>query len=227
MIGTPATDSLVYKNYCLDNYLAQLPALKCGAMRSDFLVILECVQRDEAYYRDKHARPNFRIETQDSRLDIPERMVACRNRMREVVLEEGYDYLMFLEQDIVPDPRTPEWLLRHNKQVCSALYFNIIRPGNRSVSYPGYNPMVWNYREDGQAVTPTFEELFPSALMRFDGCGLGCVLIHRNVLERIAFRIEKEKSCFEEFYFMEDCKTQGIDIFVDTGVICRHYTRRG
>lgn len=226
LIGTPATDSLAYKSYCLENYLSMLTNLQCGKMEPDFLIILECTQRDTAYYTDKYARLNFRIEMQDTRLDIPERMVACRNRMREVALNEGYEYLMFLEQDILPDLQTPALLLRHKKQICSALYFNIIREGNPSVSYPGYNPMVWEYK-DNRIMTPPFEKLFPPALMKFDGCGLGCVLVHRSVLEKIMFRYERDKPYFEEFYFMKDCKTHHLDIFVDTGVICHHYTRRG
>ena len=226
LIGTPATDSLAYKNYCLENYFSMLKELKCSKTKLDFLVILECIQQDVAYYTAKYARPNFRIEIQNSQLDIPERMVACRNRMREIVINEGYDYLMFMEQDIFPDLQTPQLLLKHQKQICSALYFNVVREGNQSVSYPGYNPMVWKYQDD-KIVTPAFEELFPSTLIKFDGCGLGCVLIHRSVLEKIVFRYERDKPYFEEFYFMDDCKAHGIDIFVDTGIICRHYTRRG
>ncbi|MDR2816280.1 MAG: hypothetical protein LBB62_06220 [Proteiniphilum sp.] len=226
LIGTPVTDSLAYKNYCLENYLSMLQELKSDKTKLNFMIILECIQQDAAYYIDKYAGRDFRIELQDSQSDIPERMVACRNRMREIVLEEGYDYLLFLEQDILPDRRIPDLLLKHGKPVCSALYFNIVRKGNPSVSYPGYNPMIWRY-EDDTIVTPLFEELFPPALMKFDGCGLGCVLIHRHVLEKIAFRYEKDKPYFEEFYFMHDCKQHAIDIFVDTGLICRHYTRKG
>jgi hypothetical protein len=62
--------------------------------------------------------------------------------------------------------------------------------------------------------------------VRVDSCGLGAVLIHRQVLQQVRFRSDASFQTVEEFYFGTDCRQAGIEIFVDTGFVCEHHLYR-
>jgi hypothetical protein len=52
--------------------------------------------------------------------------------------------------------------------------------------------------------------------------GLGCVLIRRDVLEKIKFRYVPGVEVFPDSYFAEDCYRNKINIWAHTGLICEH-----
>ena len=56
-------------------------------------------------------------------------------------------------------------------------------------------------------------------------CGLGCVLIKKNVLEKVEFRHDKEKSPWDDVWFCEDSRKEGFKVYVDTSVKCKHYVK--
>ncbi len=49
--------------------------------------------------------------------------------------------------------------------------------------------------------------------------GLGCVLIHRDVLEKIEFKAENS---FDDYWFAKDAYKKDIPLFVDVKVRCKH-----
>ena len=53
-------------------------------------------------------------------------------------------------------------------------------------------------------------------------CGLGCVLIHRSVLEKVEFRYNKHTSGFDDVFFCEDVIKAGFKVYADTSIRCRH-----
>jgi len=72
-----------------------------------------------------------------------------------------------------------------------------------------------------------FDVLFPGRLLKFDVCGLGAILIHRSVLEKLTFRFMKgEPPIFEEFCFGRDCREIGVDIYLDSSLVCGHHSTR-
>lgn len=52
------------------------------------------------------------------------RMVNSRNLLRQKVLDEGYDYFLNLDQDIIPPDDIVERLIKHKKDVVTGIYFN-------------------------------------------------------------------------------------------------------
>ena len=61
-------------------------------------------------------------------------------------------------------------------------------------------------------------------LLKIDGIGLGCLLIHRNVLNKVKFRYKKEINYYDDVCFSYDALKLGYEIFVDTRIKCRHVT---
>ena len=55
---------------------------------------------------------------------MKERIVSSRNKLKEYFLKNDYDYLLSLEQDVVSPKDVIERLMKHDKDICSGLYFN-------------------------------------------------------------------------------------------------------
>src|SRR3989338_118772 len=70
-----------------------------------------------------------------------DRIIASRNILRQKVLDEGYDYFLSLEQDVLPPENFIESLLKYNKKIITGVYFadNVI-PGK---PLPELIPLVY------------------------------------------------------------------------------------
>lgn len=229
LIGSPITAAKSYKEYCLEEYLKSLGQLTYPNRK--FSLLLN--QEGGDHLIQEYAHLNIRRMPTLSL--VVETCVLGRNMVREQELEEGFDYLMFIEQDIITPPDIVEKLMKHKKEVCSALYFNEMNPPrSRHGVNTLYFPMAWNF-EPASAEMGKYEErllrpedLIPGRLMRVDVCGLAIALIHRDVLEQIQFRyINGNPPIFEEFCFGRDCRDKGIKVYLDTSIVCRHYSERG
>lgn len=178
--------------------------------------------------------PDLNIKRMPTMDTVVETCVLGRNMLRDQAFQGGFDYLMFIEQDIIPHTDIVEKLMQHQKSVCSALYFNEMQPSTvRHGVDTLYFPMVWSFNspDPGTGYSERLirsEDLFKGELMQVDVCGLAAVLIGRKVLEKIRFRyINGSPPLFEEFCFGRDCKEKRVDIYLDPSLVCRHYSARG
>ena len=55
--------------------------------------------------------------------------------------------------------------------------------------------------------------------------GLGCVLIHKTVMQKIKFRYVKGDRCHPDSFFAADCRLSGYKIYADTNCIASHDNR--
>ncbi|MEK6856861.1 MAG: glycosyltransferase family A protein [Nanoarchaeota archaeon] len=150
-----------------------------------------------------------------------DRIVASRNILRQKVLDENYDYLFSLEQDVIPPADILEKLIKHNKKIVSAVYF-----ANNSI--PGETlskliPLVYVLEDEKTlSMRPlNEEELWKNpGLMKVVSAGLGCVLIHRDILKEIQFRYDLNS--FDDRWFFLDVYNKKIPIYADTSIKCKH-----
>jgi glycosyltransferase involved in cell wall biosynthesis len=149
------------------------------------------------------------------------RNVAC-----EQALSSGCEYIYFLDSDVIPPHDAILRLMAHKKPIVSGLYCRRSPP-------KGIPVMI----KDGQWITN-----FPqNSLIEVDLVGAGCLLIHRNLLERFPgqrpgkrwfdWRVDMkgqpgfpDGTCLsEDFTFNRAIKEKlGISTYVDTSVICQH-----
>jgi hypothetical protein len=128
--------------------------------------------------------------------------------------------LLHLESDVFPPLDVIEDLISANKRVVGALYH--IELGEQS------KLMIQGIEGFGMAHRETFN-LDESDLSFVDGtvkpvfsCGLGCVLIHRSVLEKVPFRFEGDGSVHPDSIYYGDLNQQGIRVWAHTGIYCEH-----
>lgn len=164
-----------------------------------------------------------------------DRVVSSRNLIKDYVLKNDYEYFFSLEQDVIPQKDIIESLLKHNKKVISAVYYNF-KISSKFINHEGIEnpdvkplPMLWVKPDDEKREMMYYvpdEFVFKKpGLYKVYACGLGAVLIHRSVLEHVEFR--HDGIGFDDVWFCKDCRDNNIEIFADTSLKCKHITIEG
>jgi hypothetical protein len=154
-----------------------------------------------------------------------ERIARSHNQIRDYFIKnKQYTHLLHLETDIFPPIDIIDRLLAHDKPVVAANY-DVHFGGKRKLmvqlSEP-YHSYVRSYR-----CVPFVDEQEP---LFFDGtikkvfhAGLGCVLIRREIVELLPFRVAKgENFMSADTYWANDMFANNVPIMVDTNINCKH-----
>ena len=209
LVGCPTAD---YKSYCLKEYA---DAVKSLTYLSYDVLIVDNSSNYEYFKKIKEQGLN--VIKGPYFEGARERIVHSRNMIREKVLSGGYDYFFSLEQDVIPEKDAIERLIRHNKKIVSGVVYNNLPAGNEIklmpmiyVQHPLDQTGLWYISE---------KELRKEQLVEVKACGLGCVLIHRDMIKKIKFRYAKG---FDDMMFCKDAVELGFKIFADTSVKPKH-----
>ena len=147
-------------------------------------------------------------------------------RARALFLAGPYDAMLVIESDIVPPAEALERLAALGSDLAYGVYrFRASNVINVYERYPVPNP-----RNVGQSLS-TKPRLLRAAcrlgIIECSGAGLGIVLIHRRVLERIPFRIDGNRGPHCDTYFTQDVFKAGFTMRADMGLICGHIDADG
>ena len=210
LVGCPTSD---HKGYALESYAKGIKSLSYGNFDA---LIVDNSKDDEYIKRIKVMRlPAVKGHYSDF---ARQRIVDSRNMLRKHALDRNYDYFFSLEQDVVPPSDAIQRLLGHGKDIVSGLYFTY--QANNGVN--SLIPLLWKKQGKDSIRFISGQEISANKLIEVAACGLGCVLIHRNVLERIKFRYDKKFEGFDDIWFGYDAFNAGFKIFADTSVRCKH-----
>ena len=211
LVGCPTSD---YHEYALEEYSEAVKSLT----HKNYDVLLVDNSKDDAYMKKLKASglPAVKGPWHE---EAKERIINSRNILRQKILDDKYDYFLSLEQDVIPPKNIIERLLQHKKRVVTGIYFNYINV-KKSVELA---PVVWSKvnmeKEERYFLRPS--EL-NKGLIKIAMSGLGCILIHRSILEKIKFRYENKYPAFDDIFFGLDCKENKVNIYADTNIICKH-----
>ncbi len=236
LVGCPTSD--LYE-FCLEDYSKAVKNLTYP--NYNFLLIDN--SKDKNYIKkilDKGLNA-IKSEYYDSAM---QRITTSRNLLRKYFLENNYDYLLSLEQDVIPQKDVIESLLKHNKKIISGIYYMPIKiPPNiikfKPVLYDFPTEQQWQETlKDPKMVVEmkkrgftskedmrrqfTAEEVKKEKVIEVKTCGLGCVLIHKDVLKKIEFRNKPGVKCFDDVYFCIDARKNNFKIYADTSIKCEH-----
>ncbi len=232
LIGCPTSD---VKAYCLNQYIEGIRNL---AHDSFDILLVDNSSGDDYFQRIKAA--GIPVVKGKFFSGAKDRIVFARNLLRQKVLDD-YDYFFSLEQDVVPPRDVIETLLSHNKEIVSGIYFNIVHGKLDPLIYKKIDEKTIREATDGNfgvedvekvlsqknldlthfRIPFTFEEVEEPRLLEVGFCGLGCVLIKREVLEKIEFRADE--TSFDDMFFSIDARKNGFKIFADTNQKCKHH----
>lgn len=132
---------------------------------------------------------------------------------------QKYEWLLFVDSDVVPPPYAAEILLSRGKKIVGGVCFIM---GNDGYPIPNISKEL-----EGGFIKPE--------LMEVKGMGTGCILIHREVLKKIKrnhFRFRYDKwgiagIAGEDYDFCEKAVKKGYKIYADLTVQCEHYKTVG
>lgn len=211
LVCSPISD---HHEYCYDEYKSSLKNLSYP----NFDILLVDNSKEEAFFnRVNKDFPCIKIPYLES---VKDRLVTCRNLLREHVLNNNYDYMFCLDQDVVPPPDVIERLIKNNKSIVSGLYMSsFTRNGETRIC-----PVAWVYHKENKENLVFVREdiLDTNKTYSVNLVGTGCILIHRDVLSQILFRTEEDKEGVDDAFFCIDVQLLGYKIFLDTSVKCNH-----
>lgn len=210
LVGGPVSDMHAY---CFDEMIKS----RKGLTYKNFGLLLVDNSKTEGFYKriKETGVPVERVEYKEKARD---RLVESRNLLRRHMLENGYDYFLNLDQDVIPPNDIVERLLKHNKKIVTAIYFNAIRlPLTGEVKLRPVAGVM-----EGTNVRFLKPEEMNKGLREVDACGSGCIMMHREVMEKVGFRYNKESEGFDDVMFVYDAKQQGYKVYADTSLVVKH-----
>lgn len=213
LIGTPHSDK---KNYCIEDYIARVKTLTYH----NYDVLIVDNSEDRKNYK-RFLKEGFNaIHVKPKNHNIQKILAESHEEIRKFAIRNNYDYLLHLESDVIPPCDVIERLMIHNLPIVSAMY--MIDFGTRS-------HLMAQEMEDFGGIRETINYKDGSDLMLVDGNlkkvfshGLGCVLLHKNILDKFEFRHEKGLGLHPDSLFSMDTDAMGIPKFIDTDILCEH-----
>jgi GT2 family glycosyltransferase len=143
---------------------------------------------------------------------------ASRNLIVEHALEIGYDYIMWIDSDMILPKNTLTTLMSHDKDVVSGVYaYKLI--GAENAVTKRFKDKAKDIYED----IPLKEITESKRLIEVDGVGFGCVLTKVDVFRHIKkpwFRYTPNMG--EDIYFCRKAQKAGYQVYLDTSILCGH-----
>lgn len=149
----------------------------------------------------------------------------ARNVGCQKLLEFGWEWLFFLDDDVIAPSDAIEKLVSRNAPIISGLYYRRSPPIAPVMLRENKNERTW------------ISEFKVPDLMPVDYVGAGCLLIHRDVLKNLPplsskchwfeWRVDRAdlpvtERMSEDFAFCKHARNHGYKIIMDTSVQCRH-----
>jgi len=215
LVGCPTAEA---KGYTLEKYVEGVKALDYA----NFDVLIVDNSKDDNYLKKIESLGLSVVKGPYSK-GARQRIIDSRNILRQKALDKGYDYFFSLEQDVIPPKDIIQRLLAHNKKIVTGVYFSY--QTNNGVTL--LVPLLWK-RVQGDEVRYMLErEVMEPRLMEVGACGVGCIMIHRDVLEKVKFRFDEKDAGFDDMWFCKDAFDNGFKIFADTSLKCKHLIKGG
>jgi len=147
-----------------------------------------------------------------------DRLVSARNAIREYAIKKNYDYLLFIDADIIAPPNTLTKLISDKKDIITALCIILNQPNGNPI------PSAKIYKDGLYYAFPA--DKIDGDLYEVDLIGFGCVLISKKILKRFKIVCERDESGklykSEDCCFSEDLKKANIPIYFDTSIKTIH-----
>jgi len=149
---------------------------------------------------------------------------AC-NFARRIAIDEGYDYFMSLESDIMCTPTVVQDLMKHGKDVVTALY----HIGDDGLRVPCITIAKWNENLGAFGTRllaqDEFSEYTNSGLKAVQAGGFGCCLMYKRGFLEFPFTYDPRFNGHPDIYYFNELFKKKIPVFVDTDVVLEHDNR--
>jgi hypothetical protein len=147
----------------------------------------------------------------------PDRMEysAARNTVLKNSIRAGADGVVWVDSDIMPPANGITKLLVHNRDFVSGVYFQRVAP-----HFPMFGKLLDKSDNFSWATEWPANTIAP-----MDGCGFGFVYTSTRLLRALANKFDKPfeyGANSEDLTFCRRAKECGFQLYVDTGIMCKH-----
>jgi glycosyltransferase involved in cell wall biosynthesis len=223
------------KDYILDKCMKHINELQYPKSKIDVVIVDN--SPTTAYYLKLIRRGYKRVYHVERGANTREAITKAQNKIRKILLEGDYEYLFFVESDLLIPPDSLIRLMNHSVPVVGSIY-NIARDEKfipcvfvddvMKGAFRGTRPLGVRPDENGikrydfQEVKDFMEQ--KDNIIRVHGVGFGCTLLRREVIERQPFWCdERFTDKHSDVYFYLDMARAGIPVFVDITANIPHY----
>lgn len=216
LVACPVAD---VKDYCFDEWI--IKANNLTYENKDIFVVDNSEHRD--YFdllKKKYKDIDFARVNPNNFKSFKSALAKSHDTIRKKVLKGKYDYLLHLESDVFPPIDVIERLLEKRKKIIGALYH--IELGEQSKLMVQELESFGIQHRETYNLDETDISFVDGKVKRVFSCGLGCILIHRSILENIEFRYEEGSPVHPDSFFFGDINQKGLPVFVDTDIYCDH-----
>lgn len=159
-----------------------------------------------------------KIDLTDIHLEPLSLVYIARERIIDMAIAGGYDYVLFIDSDMMFNRSLLSNLLKSNKDIVTGLAM---------MRKPPYNPCIYKkirVGAPGETQTEVYKD-YHEGLVEIEGCGMACCLIKTEVFKEI----KKKSLCFfpmptlgEDLAFCVRARQCGYKIYADTRVKVGH-----
>jgi len=122
--------------YCLDPFIKRIKGL---SYKNYDILIIDNSEGDKYYNQIKEKGVQV---IKEKRFETPlDTLIHSRNSIIDYALKNSYDYLLMLDQDVIPPLNIIEELMQFDKDIISGIYFNYFTT-NQKVKYL---PVAWKW----------------------------------------------------------------------------------
>jgi len=209
LIGTPIYDQ---KDYALEKQLLHINKLDY----TNFDQVFFENSKSDKYY-SKLKRKGLKVVRVPRGQNSRSALANSMNFMRHYAMDNGYEYVLVLENDLFPDPQIIKRLLKHDKKVVGSYYFLGLDKDEETfqLAIKDYKNLLITDKELGKRIKGLFFkhacifvidrkpdsgfkgtrcltrkegfEMFNTGLQRVHGIGLGAVLIKIEIIRRFPY----------------------------------------
>ncbi|MBI2573702.1 glycosyltransferase family 2 protein [Candidatus Woesearchaeota archaeon] len=218
LIGVPTFDG---QKYCKFQFIQSIQSLTY--LNADVLVVDNSDHENYAKELEQVKVPygNLTVLHQAPKGTRIERIIQNRNTIRAYFLEHHYDFLLFLDSDVMAPKDVIEQLIALNSDIASGLYLTRqqIAPGKFDII-----PTVYVPHGKDSVQTLSQEQAVSKGAFDILICGLGCTLIKRHVLFALSFHQYNSESSTgsEDVAFCLDAKKNNFSMKATSNVLCDH-----
>jgi len=215
LVGSPTAN---YKDYCLKRFAERAKELDYP----NYDILMADNSRDENHIKklEKAGLPSIKTKWVDSSRG---RICIARNELKKYVLENGYDFYFSLESDIFPPKNIITELLKWGKKVIGGWYY-IGKPDlSRPCLSRGWKKVEVKNGFVMSHLHPFAEEMAANRLLKTYLGSMGVMMIHREILEKVNFRVAEQMSWHDDSFFFYDLDKMKIPVYTDTDMLVPHF----
>lgn len=227
LIGVP---TYAGKNYCLHEFIEGLWLLNTDGFDVRFLIVDNTMDggKNAAYIESYSAIRTIHLDVSGAPT-VSHKLLMSHECLRKAALEMKVDYLLHVESDLRLEPFTLQYLYLTNKQVVSANYGLNTGASRYPIAHMAKEMLPTHHAKGRIMISPQllWRAFIERGSQETSLAGVGTILIHRNVLRDVPFRLESGSDHGCDSWWSIDVWNAGYRIFVNNDVYPFHMSDTG